>query len=361
MHILTRAALVLVAFAVAFAMLVTAPRSSPVEAQAPMLAADSTTEAYTEVGQGPNDYDDSNDIAWFSTPGPVPEKRAGDSAYLRVVDTGPGSYGRSALFLFSVDTLSSAGASFRPGGQTLHCADYWGDCDLDPRSDVLTVRLDIANDAEDNTRVIVSLRNLSDHSETWFVIPVTAGPPVLPASFYGGGLDAGDVVTASIGGAACDEAEAGADGGWSILVEEGGCGGKAVDGAVVAFAINGVPAGQTATWRAGGLPDDREDGIPLTAAGMTIRLRLRGASAVYVRDVDGGFDIHVAGAPDFVNARFGQRWVAAATPFTLTLGMEGVRALYVQSTDRTFDSHIVGAPDFVNAAFARRWVVDAIE
>ncbi len=190
-------------------------------------------------------------------------------------------------------------------------------------------------------------------------LTVAANANGLPASFYGGGLTRGDVVTASIGGTACGEAVAGAGGGWSILVEEGGCGGKAVDGATIAFAVNGRAARPTATWRAGGLPDDREGGIALTAAGMTIRLR--GVRAVYVQDVDGGFDIHVPGAPDFVNARFGQRWIAAATPLTLTLGMEGVRAVYVQSADRTFDSHVAGAPDFVNAAFARRWIADAIE
>ena len=181
----------------------------------------------------------------------------------------------------------------------------------------------------------------------------------LPASFYGGGLDAGDVVTASIDGAACGEAEVGDGGGWSILVEEGGCGGKAVDGATIAFAIDGRAARPTATWRAGGLPDDREGGIALTAAGMTIGLR--GARAVYVQDAGGGFDIHVVGAPEFVNARFGQRWIVAATPLTLTLDTEGARAFYVQSADGAFDSHVVGAPDFVNAAFARRWIADAIE
>ena len=100
-------------------------------------------------------------------------------------------------------------------------------------------------------------------------------------------------------------------------------------------------------------------GIALTAAGMTIGIR--GARAVYVQDAGGGFDIHVVGAPDFVNARFGQRWIVAATPLTLTLDTEGARAFYVQSADGAFDSHVVGAPDFVNAAFARRWIADAIE
>ena len=65
------------------------------------------------------------------------------------------------------------------------------------------------------------------------------------------------------------------------------------------------------------------------------------------------------GAPGFVNARFGQRWIVAATP--LTLGAEGARAFYVQSADGAIDSHIAGAPGFVNAAFARRWIAGVIE
>ena len=168
-----------VAFAAALAILAAASRAPAAEAQAPIPAADSTTEAYTEPGRAPDDGDDSNDIAWFSTPTPAPEKRAGGRVYLRVVDLGPGD-GRadrpdtaatSTLFRFSVDTISTAAASFRPGGQTLYCADNRA-CDLDPEADRLLVRLDIADGAQDNTRVIVNLRNLNDRRETRFVIPV---------------------------------------------------------------------------------------------------------------------------------------------------------------------------------------------
>ena len=236
--------------------------------------------------------------------------------------------------------------TFRAAGTT-----GMAEIDVDVRS------LNADGEATDSGKVLAStILFIAIGDEAATPPPASGG---LPASFYGGGLDAGDVVTASIDGAACGKAEVGDGGGWSILVEEGGCGGKAVDGATIAFAIDGRAARPTATWRAGGLPDDREGGIALTAAGMTIGIR--GARAVYVQDAGGGFDIHVVGAPDFVNARFGQRWIVAATPLTLTLDTEGARAFYVQSADGAFDSHVAGAPDFVNAAFARRWIADAIE
>ena len=446
-----------------------APNPAP-DAPAPNPAPDVTVEAYTESGGGNDDGDDSNDIAAFSTPSASPEKRGGESVYIQVTDLGPGEGDAdppeagsvSTLVRFSVNAASDASGAFKSGGRTtLNCADGRRSCDLDSASDSIVVRFDIADDAANNTSVVIDVNNVNDNKTVRVVIQVTGPAPdapapnpppppasplpanfygggltrsdvvtamigdaecgkaaadadgswsirvdeggcggravdgatvafavngrvagqtavwrpggqsrgialtvaanagALPASFYGGGLDAGDVVTASIDGAACGEAEAGAGGGWSILVEEGGCGGKAADGATIAFAIDGRAARPTATWRAGGLPDDREGGIALTAAGMTIGLR--GARAVYVQDTDGGFDIHVVGAPDFVNARFGQRWIVAATPRTLTLDTEGVRAFYVQSADGAFDSHVAGAPDFVNAAFARRWIAGAIE
>ena len=88
-----------------------------------------------------------------------------------------------------------------------------------------------------------------------------------PDTYYGAGLAAGDVVTASIGGAECGRATVDASGIWSITVAAGGCGGAARDGATVTFAVNGVPAGQTAKWRVGGVPDDQAAGITLTAEG----------------------------------------------------------------------------------------------
>ena len=88
-----------------------------------------------------------------------------------------------------------------------------------------------------------------------------------PDTYYGAGLAAGDVVTASIEGAECGRDTVAASGIWSITVAAGGCGGAARDGATVTFAVNGVPAGQTAKWRVGGVPDDQAAGITLTAEG----------------------------------------------------------------------------------------------
>ena len=87
-----------------------------------------------------------------------------------------------------------------------------------------------------------------------------------PAAYYGGGLDAGDTVTVMIGDNSCGTATVGASGDWSITVWVGGCGGAAVAGATVTFAVNGAPAEQTATWRAGGTPENTVTGITLTVA-----------------------------------------------------------------------------------------------
>ena len=92
------------------------------------------------------------------------------------------------------------------------------------------------------------------------------GQDQLPANYYGGGLDAGSIVTASIGGIECGSAEAGADGYWSLQVHAGDCRGGAVDGAAVAFAIDGAPADQSVAWEAGWLPDDIATGITLTVS-----------------------------------------------------------------------------------------------
>ncbi len=89
-------------------------------------------------------------------------------------------------------------------------------------------------------------------------------PP--PATYYGAGLAAGDVVTASISGTQCGRDVVDASGQWAMTVWEGDCGGAARDGAAVTFAVNGAQAEQTATWRAGGIPDDAAVGITLTVA-----------------------------------------------------------------------------------------------
>ena len=90
----------------------------------------------------------------------------------------------------------------------------------------------------------------------------------LPASYYGGGLDAGVTVTAMIGDATCGTADADASGGWSIRVNAGDCGGAAEEGATVNFMIGDVMAEQSAEWTAGYTPDDIANGITLTEAAM---------------------------------------------------------------------------------------------
>ena len=96
--------------------------------------------------------------------------------------------------------------------------------------------------------------------------PATEGGDPLPANYYGGGLDSGDLVIALIGEAECGTARAGTDGGWSITIRRGDCGGAAEDGATVRFTVNGQTQQQTAEWYAGFLPDDLGAGITLTLA-----------------------------------------------------------------------------------------------
>ena len=86
-----------------------------------------------------------------------------------------------------------------------------------------------------------------------------------PANFYGGGLDAGSVVTASIGDAECGSATVDDSGGWAIQIAPGAaC--SPLDGATVGFAVDGAAANETATWSPGALPADVANGISLTLA-----------------------------------------------------------------------------------------------
>ena len=88
-----------------------------------------------------------------------------------------------------------------------------------------------------------------------------------PANYYGGGLDAGATVTASVDGAECGSATADASGGWLISIgADNDCG--AVDGSTVNFAVNGEAAEQSVVYSAGGTPDDIANGITLTVAAM---------------------------------------------------------------------------------------------
>lgn len=86
-----------------------------------------------------------------------------------------------------------------------------------------------------------------------------------PFTAYGTGLDAGAEVTAWIGEDACGEATADADGNWLIYVEAGGdC--APVEGDEISFQLDGADANETATYVAGGAPDDVANGIDLTLA-----------------------------------------------------------------------------------------------
>ena len=85
-----------------------------------------------------------------------------------------------------------------------------------------------------------------------------------PATYYGVAA-AGDEISASIDGVACETVTADANGEWVIAMQEGSCGGAAVAGAGVSFTLNGATADQSETWEAGGAPADLVNGITLTA------------------------------------------------------------------------------------------------
>ena len=180
------------AFAIAFAVLVTAPRSG-VEAHYPTTGtgedlvpvADASVEAFTDAVTADND--EANDVAKFGTVTYRTglELRGGDTAYLRVFDLGPGDADpdddhatnppagtTSTLFRFSVLDASDADATFKLGGGTsLNCNDNKA-CDLDKDHDEMTVQLEIAADAPANSSVIVNVQNVNDNTNVRIVLPV---------------------------------------------------------------------------------------------------------------------------------------------------------------------------------------------
>ena len=186
------------AFAVAFAVLVTAPRSSidahilTTGADEDLVpVADASVEAYTESAGGADDSDDTNDVAAF---GAVSyrsglEIRGGSSVYLRVFDVGPGDADpdddhtadslppegtTSTLFRFTVLDASGADATFKSGGgEALNCSDNRrSGCDLDTDWDEMTVELVIADDAPANASVIVNVQNVNDNKNVRIVLPI---------------------------------------------------------------------------------------------------------------------------------------------------------------------------------------------
>jgi hypothetical protein len=93
-----------------------------------------------------------------------------------------------------------------------------------------------------------------------------------PATFYGKGLTAGQVVGASIGGKSCGTATVTAAGEWVIsIASDNACGPTA--GAAVSFTIAGAAATATpaAVWQAGGTPPPANiaDGYTLRPGGTT--------------------------------------------------------------------------------------------
>ena len=101
------------------------------------------------------------------------------------------------------------------------------------------------------------------------VLAATASAQNPPATYYGKAT-AGDAITAVIDGTTCGSATADANGEWVITVEDGGCDGKAADGATVSFTLNGTPANETETFAPGGAPTDLVNGISLTpGSGVT--------------------------------------------------------------------------------------------
>lgn len=90
-----------------------------------------------------------------------------------------------------------------------------------------------------------------------------------PFTAYGTGLSAGDVVEASIGGTSCGTTTADADGNWILRIEATApC--NPSEGDQIEFSRNGIPAGDVATWTAGGTPAtsgyDADVGITLMTA-----------------------------------------------------------------------------------------------
>ena len=191
------------AFAVAFAVLVTAPRSSVVDAHILTTGtdedlvpeADASVEAYTEsAGPGTaDDGDDTNDVPAFGT---VTYRsglalRAGDSAYIRVFDVAAGdadpdddhttappeaaqTANKNAVYKFSVIDAGDADATFKSGGKTtLNCNDARTSCDLDGDWDEMTVQLVIASDAAEGESVVVNVENVNDSKNVRVVFRVT--------------------------------------------------------------------------------------------------------------------------------------------------------------------------------------------
>ena len=89
-------------------------------------------------------------------------------------------------------------------------------------------------------------------SEAADAAAVTESPPF--AIYYGGGLRAGDRVTASIGDNRCGRASADVSGAWISIVTAGGYGGAARSGAEVTIRWVDGERSATTAWRPGDMP-----------------------------------------------------------------------------------------------------------
>lgn len=207
---------VVAAFAVAFAVLVTAPRSSSVVAQTaedqtpmphlilraydasdPQVAEFSFVTCPTGTGfDGTYDrtvpadgdcVDEAADPPQTAQPAddttyPTAARvRAGESVYIQITDLGPGdgdadppaAGSTSTLFRFSVSDAGESTGTFKEGGKTtLNCADG-RTCDLDGDSDDIIVQFDVASDAAANTSVVLNVENINDDKQQRIVIEVT--------------------------------------------------------------------------------------------------------------------------------------------------------------------------------------------
>ena len=194
---------VVAAFAVAFAVLVTAPRSSSVVAQTaedqdpmPSVLLDAYNVDTAEfsfitcpTGTGfDGTYDKTatpdGDCTDEAAEPPVaaqpaddvsiptsPRGRAGDTIYIQITDLGPGT-STSTPFKFSVIDAGESSGTFKSGGKTtLNCADARS-CDLDSDSDDLIVQFDISNDAAADTSVVINVENVQDNESQRIVIQV---------------------------------------------------------------------------------------------------------------------------------------------------------------------------------------------
>ena len=188
------------AFAVAFAVLVTAPQSSPVIAQTATdndPQPDVILEAYTESNGGADDSDDTNDVAAFqfitdATDDPdvipntnSPSARAGETIYIQVTDLGPNdgdssppaAGSTSTLFRFTVSSAGESTGTFKASGtNSLNCADGRTLCDLDMDNDDIIVEFNISSDASANTSVVLNVENVQDEKNQRIVIQVTGTP-----------------------------------------------------------------------------------------------------------------------------------------------------------------------------------------